>query len=136
MCYFFSRRKQAAVGNLAQELHDSKANASTVGTGGGLSAAGQSAEMAIKVEPSEVPPMILRKLQRGLRNKFIIDPTVQFIGQNKKDKSQTFSIASRAITDGFNAAKSVLREVMPIDQANKCMVVYSPKEGVSAQKLS
>ena len=66
----------------------------------------------------------------------MLDPSVQFTGQNKKDKAQTFSIAIKAVIDGFNAAKSVLREVMPIDQANKCMVVYSPKEGVSAQKIS
>lgn len=135
MCVIFlSYPGQAAVGNLAHEVNDLKASANTVRQGGGLSAAAESAEL--KVEIAEVPPKILRSFQSGLKKKVILDPTVQCTGQNKKENVQTFSIAKQSVIDGCGAAKAVLRMVMPIDQANRCMAVYSPKIGVSAQKLS
>ena len=81
----------------------------------------------------EVPSSILRKFHNGVKRRVIKDPTTQCTGQNKKGNVLTFSIAKKTVIDGSTGARSILKDVMPIEQAMSCMTAYTPKLGVSAK---
>ena len=72
---------QAAVGNLAQELHEEKQAVSEL-TSSGMKA-GQTTEPAIKINLPDVPAKVLRQFHNGVSTRLLMDPMIQVTGQNK-----------------------------------------------------
>ena len=127
--FILSFRAQAAIGKMAQDLHDLKETVASLPRGG-LVSAGLTSETAITVE-QELPPKVHRSFTNGVLVRLLSDPTQQVTGQNKKENIRTFSIASKPVADGVSAARKVLQDTMPLAQANLAMEKYTPKQGVS-----
>ena len=129
-------RAQATSGRLSQDLialKEEVRNVKALVTSQpcGAPSAGKTSASAIAVEKPEVPPKVHRFFSSGVQTRILSDPTQQVIGQNKKENIRTFSIASKPLVEGVSAARKILQDTMPLDQANACMENYGPKNGVS-----